>query len=146
MHPVFLAAQSSQEIDTLGIGFCNAEVLRLAVSSAVSWLSSQAVPNAIWVDGNLKFDCPAAWPVEWVIKGDQLSYAIACASVVAKQVRDYWMIRAASRFSGYGFEDHKGYATQKHLRAIREHGLSPIHRRSFCQTLLHPQTTWLGDR
>ena len=66
-----------------------------------------------------------------VVKGDSLSANIAAASVLAKVTRDDWMIDAAERFPGYGFEIHKGYGTRAHYAALEEMGPSPIHRRTF---------------
>ena len=63
--------------------------------------------------------------------GDALVYSIACASVVAKTVRDRMMGRLAVRYPQYGWERNQGYATQEHRDAIRAHGLTPHHRRSF---------------
>ncbi|MCP3979578.1 MAG: ribonuclease HII [bacterium] len=76
-------------------------------------------------------------PQEPIIKGDRKCHAIAAASILAKAVRDRLMSRYDRTFPGYGFADHKGYATESHRDAIRKLGPSPIHRRSF--TLLpHP--------
>jgi ribonuclease HII len=64
-------------------------------------------------------------------KGDERSFSCACASVVAKVVRDYIMVELSKLFPGYGFEKHKGYPTKLHVKAIKELGITPIHRRSF---------------
>lgn len=66
-----------------------------------------------------------------IIKGDQLSHSIAAASIVAKTVRDQWMMEAAKRYPHYGFDKHKGYATSEHQDALARWGPSPLHRRSF---------------
>ena len=66
-----------------------------------------------------------------IIDGDALCYSIACASVVAKVVRDRLMARLASRYPGYGWEHNAGYSTPTHRAAIRQLGLTPYHRRSF---------------
>ncbi len=66
-----------------------------------------------------------------IVKGDALSLSIAAASVVAKVVRDDCMRNYARQYPEYGFEGHKGYGTAAHLRALVEHGPSPIHRFSF---------------
>ncbi len=66
-----------------------------------------------------------------VIKGDDRIYAVSCASIVAKVYRDHLMIRYGADHPEYGFAKHKGYGTKAHYAAIRQHGLLPIHRRSF---------------
>ena len=66
-----------------------------------------------------------------LVQGDARSYSIAAASVLAKVTRDRMMVEFDKQFPGYGFAEHKGYATPQHLEAIRQHGPCPIHRRSF---------------
>lgn len=67
-----------------------------------------------------------------IIKGDTKSYAIACASILAKVYRDRLMIEMAKDYQEYGFEKHKGYGTKQHILALEEHGyLEGIHRKSF---------------
>lgn len=68
---------------------------------------------------------------EPVVDGDRKSLSIACASVVAKVTRDRWMERMHRRFPGYGFDAHKGYATQAHRAALESLGPCRIHRRSY---------------
>jgi ribonuclease HII len=81
-------------------------------------------------------------PYTNVIDGDAKVYSVACASVVAKVVRDRMMARLAARYPGYGWEHNQGYATQDHRDAIRALGLTPFHRRSF----LALQRTLAGDQ
>ena len=66
-----------------------------------------------------------------IIKGDQKIFSIACASLIAKVFRDKMMTRYAKRFSGYGFEKHKGYGTKFHRAMLLKHGRCLIHRSSF---------------
>lgn len=66
-----------------------------------------------------------------IIKGDEKSISIAAASIMAKVTRDHMMAEYEELFPGYGFARHKGYGTAAHIRAIRELGPCPIHRRSF---------------
>lgn len=72
-----------------------------------------------------------------VVKGDSKVYAIAAASIIAKVTRDRIMLRYAEEYPGYGFEQHKGYGVPAHVKAIRDLGPSPIHRRTFA-----PVKTW----
>lgn len=66
-----------------------------------------------------------------LVGGDGLSFSIAAASVIAKVTRDRIMLDLAQQFPEYGFEDHKGYGTPRHMEAIRRLGPCPAHRRSF---------------
>jgi ribonuclease HII len=70
-------------------------------------------------------------PYTPIIKGDASSYAIACASVLAKVTRDRLMTRLALRYPGYGWEHNAGYATRDHVAGLRAHGLTPFHRRTY---------------
>lgn len=92
-------------------------------------LSLKVNPDVILVDAvknlNIKRDYRA------IIKGDQTSYAIASASILAKVTRDKIMSEYAVLYPEYGFEKHKGYGTKAHIDAYYKHGKSPIHRDSF---------------
>ena len=66
-----------------------------------------------------------------IVDGDALSYAISCASIVAKVTRDRLMYRLAERYPHYGWERNVGYATRRHLQGIRQHGLTPFHRLAY---------------
>lgn len=68
-------------------------------------------------------------------KADETVSAVSLASIVAKVSRDAAMIRLAKKYPQYGFDEHKGYGTQKHIHAIKKHGPSPIHRASFLKNI-----------
>ena len=70
-------------------------------------------------------------PYTAIVKGDASSYAIACASVVAKVTRDRLMARLALRYPGYGWEHNAGYATRDHVAGLRALGVTPFHRRTY---------------
>ncbi|PTX61271.1 RNase HII [Melghirimyces profundicolus] len=70
-------------------------------------------------------------PQEPIVKGDALSHSIAAASVIAKTVRDEWMIHAGKEYPQYGFDTNMGYGTPEHLAALDRWGACPLHRRSF---------------
>ena len=70
-------------------------------------------------------------PHSTIVDGDALCYSIACASIVAKVVRDRLMEKLARRYPGYGWEQNAGYNTRAHQHAIRTLGVTPYHRRSF---------------
>ena len=119
-----IASATIEEIDEMNILHAS----MLAMSRAVSLLS--IVPEHVLVDGNripLNLPCSA----EAVVKGDARQAAISAASILAKVTRDRDIVKAAGIYPEYGFEKHKGYPTAQHLEAIRLHGITPIHRRSF---------------
>ncbi len=70
-------------------------------------------------------------PQRPIIKGDERCLSIAAASIIAKVTRDRIMIQLHEEYPAYGFAQHKGYGTEAHLAALRQHGASPHHRRSF---------------
>lgn len=70
-------------------------------------------------------------PYTSIVKGDASSYAIACASIIAKVTRDRLMLRLAVRYPGYGWEHNAGYATRDHVAGLRALGVTPIHRRTY---------------
>lgn len=73
---------------------------------------------------------------ESIVRGDSVVHSIAAASVIAKVYRDNLMQQLAEQFPNYGLEKHKGYGTKFHIEAIRKHGLSIIHRPSFCTNFI----------
>ena len=99
----------------------------LAMHRAVDQLSVR--PDHLLVDGN-RF-APNGIPFTTIVDGDARSFTIAAASIVAKVTRDRLMRDFEREFPGYGFGQHKGYGTRKHLEAIARLGFCPIHRRSF---------------
>jgi len=75
-------------------------------------------------------------PYEKIVKGDSKVFSIACSSIIAKVYRDDLMIESSKKYDKYGFENHAGYGTGKHIAAIKEFGLSEIHRKSFCKNFI----------
>jgi len=108
--------------------------LRKAFKAALEKIEAQGVdPAVVLIDGNpLGIDSREVN----VVKGDSKSASIAAASVVAKVERDHLMTTLSSTFPQYGFSDNKGYASEQHRDAIRDHGLTSVHRRSFCSSFL----------
>jgi len=82
------------------------------------------------IDGN-RFVSDLPYAYQTIINGDNRSMSIACASIVAKVSRDRMLLSYDKLYPQYGFLKHKGYPTKQHKQAIQEHGLCPIHRRSF---------------
>ncbi|MBN2000886.1 ribonuclease HII [candidate division KSB1 bacterium] len=99
----------------------------VAMQEAINDLSE--TPDYLLFDGHKQ---PQVYqPATCIIKGDSKSMSIAAASIVAKVTRDQLMMQYDREYPLYGFAQHKGYPTRKHVEAIRRHGLCPIHRRSF---------------
>lgn len=119
-----VAEATVEEIDTLNI----LHATMLAMRRAIEGLEPAA--EHVLIDGNR---CPdsLACPAQAIVKGDQRVVAIAAASILAKVSRDQAMYRLHAQYPQYGFDRHKGYGTQVHLDALREHGALAEHRRSF---------------
>ena len=88
-----------------------------------------APPELALVDGNQFHH--AAIPFRTIVAGDACCFSIAAASIIAKVTRDGILDRLDETYPAYGFSRHKGYATAEHIEALRRHGPSPVHRRSF---------------
>jgi len=133
---VGVGAASVREIDLLNIYHAT----HLAMRRAIGRLDGH---DHVLVDGNriAGFEAKVG-PYTAIVDGDAKSYSIACASIVAKVVRDRMMTLLAARYPGYGWERNQGYATREHRDAIRRLGLTPYHRRSF----LALQRTLAGDQ
>ena len=111
------------EIDRLNI----LQASLLAMRRAVLALTIQ--PQQVLVDG---LYCPRTGiPSQAIVKGDSTIAAISAASILAKTARDALMVELHETYPQYGFADHKGYPTALHLAALREHGVSVMHRKSF---------------
>ena len=93
-------------------------------------------PDLIIVDALTHIDTMGI-PYESIIKGDAKCYSIGAASIIAKVTRDRIMREWDTIYPQYGFAQHKGYGTKMHMQAIREYGLTPIHRRSFTKNIVH---------
>jgi len=118
-----VASSSVVEIDAMNI----LQATLLAMSRAVEALSVS--PGEVLVDGNR---CPEwRWQSRAIVGGDAIEACISAASILAKTVRDAEMVDLHGRYPLYGFDRHKGYPTAAHIEALRMHGISPIHRKSF---------------
>lgn len=119
-HVVVIGAD---QIDATGLHVCNIAGMRRAFAGL------RCRPGYVLTDGfpvrGLGVPALAVW------KGDQVTASVAAASVVAKVSRDRMMRDLHERYPLYGFDRHKGYVTDDHVRALAEHGPSPVHRYSF---------------
>ncbi len=132
---VGVGAASVREINELNI---------LKASHLAMWRALQRVQplDHALIDG-LEVRDRDLGPHTAIVDGDALSYAIACASIVAKVTRDRLMHKLAERYPGYGWEHNVGYATQTHRDGLRAHGITPFHRLGYISVrnvLLQPTT------
>jgi ribonuclease HII len=118
-----VASASVEEIDALNI----LQATLLAMRRAVEAL--ERAPAEVLVDG---LYCPRiALPVRAIVRGDASIAEISAASILAKTARDAFMLELHAQYPAYGFDRHKGYPTAAHVQALRIHGVSAVHRRSF---------------
>lgn len=119
-----VGSASAREIEALGI----VPATFLAMKRAYLMLNESY--DLLLIDGNQKHpDMPMEQMT--VVGGDALCYAIAAASILAKEARDTVMREAHLLYPQFGFGDHVGYGTKSHLQALEEHGITPLHRRNF---------------
>lgn len=113
-----------EEIDKINI--LNASFL--AMHRALDLLTVR--PEAVIVDGN-RFRPYQGLPYTTIVKGDGKYQSIAAASILAKTFRDDYMDELARQYPFYGWQSNKGYPTKEHREGIRQHGISPYHRKSY---------------
>ena len=117
-------------IDAIGIVTATHE----AAARAVAALEISPSRVEVLLDAGLRV--PSRWEQRSIVRGDETVPAIAFASIIAKVTRDRLMDELAPSYAAYSFEEHKGYGTLQHRRAITRDGLSDIHRVTFCGRLL----------
>ena len=114
---------NQDRIDEVNILNATFEAMNIAISQI------QGVDYAL-IDGNrIPKECPV--PAKAIVKGDSKSPLIGAASIIAKYTRDQITLEYAEKWPEYGFASHKGYPTKAHLEAVKEHGVLPIHRKTF---------------
>ncbi len=120
-----VGAASVAEIERLNIYHASHLAMRRALARIGQY-------DHVLVDGRkiVGFESQVG-PYTAIVDGDASSYAIACASVIAKVTRDRLMARLAVRYPGYGWERNAGYATRDHVAGLRELGVTPFHRRTY---------------
>lgn len=119
-----IAEVSPREIDEINI--LNASFLAMHRSI----LALNVRPDLLLIDGN-RFKAYEDIPHECIVKGDAVYMSIAAASILAKTHRDRLMFEAAKNYPEYGWQTNVGYPTKAHREAIRKHGITPLHRKSF---------------
>lgn len=116
-HIVF---KSNKQIDTLGISRC--------LSESIKEIMEKLDAKQYLMDGNTSF---GIGNLHHLIKADGLISEVSAASILAKVSRDRYMCEVALQYPEYFFEKHKGYGTKAHIEAIKKHGFSSLHRKSF---------------
>lgn len=117
------------EIDEINILNATKKALTMAIDNL------KVKPDKIIVDALDKIETRGI-PYISVIKGDAKIYSISAASIIAKVTRDRIMREYDEIYTEYGFSGHKGYGTAKHIQAIKEYGICPLHRRSFVKNFI----------
>lgn len=122
------------EIDRLNIFGATMLAMSLAVGALCEQLANDEAVGDVLIDGNLTPQGRRAewcWPARAIVGGDAIEPCISAASIIAKEHRDRIMRQAAIDHPHYGWERNAGYGTPEHLAALRQHGATPLHRRSF---------------
>ena len=126
-----IATSSVEEIDEINILQASLLAMKRAVESMQIQFSEVLAAHILFVqvDGN---KCPKiSLPCEAIVKGDNKVQAISAASILAKTARDAELYALDKQYPMYGFAQHKGYPTKAHLEQLKQHGVSPVHRRSY---------------
>lgn len=119
---------SEKEIDELNILNATKKGLHLALGEVIEKLKQK--PDIVIVDALREIDTFEI-PYQSIIKGDATCYSISCASILAKVTRDRIMREWNEVYPMYDFEKNKGYGTAEHIKALKQYGPCPIHRRTF---------------
>jgi ribonuclease HII len=134
--------RSAADVDKRGID----SVIRACFHDAVNDLVDRGLPvSEVRIDGRPFPFTVAGVSVRFIVKGDDSDYAIGAASIIAKVARDRYMVDQGERYPDYGLEKHAGYGTPEHIKAIKQHGLSPIHRATFCKAWVPPKPVEIVD-
>lgn len=121
------AMVSEKTIDQVGLVKAKEKVIKKTLA--------KLVPSSYFLllDGQGSFSF--SYPFKFIIKGDEKVRSIACASIVAKVIRDRIMVKLSKFFPQYNFAENKGYGTKEHRQAIKKFGPCPLHRRSFIKNI-----------
>ncbi|UOR15443.1 ribonuclease HII [Qipengyuania aquimaris] len=127
-----LAVVEPEEIDRLNIFGATMLAMTLATQRCVEALGAE--PQEVLIDGNMTPEGRREewrWPARAIVGGDGKEACISAASILAKEYRDRIMVEAAKAHPQYGWDSNKGYGSKGHMEALRVHGPTPLHRRSF---------------
>ncbi|MDH3632287.1 MAG: ribonuclease HII [Gammaproteobacteria bacterium] len=119
-----IAEASHHEVDQINILQASLLAMRRAL------LGLKVIPELVLVDGN-RLPRLESYQMRAIVKGDLYEPCISAASILAKQYRDRQMLELDRLYPQYQFARHKGYPTELHRKLLKQHGASPVHRRSF---------------
>ena len=129
---------SSRVVDDMNILQATMESMHMCLDKMcfeLTGIKLETPFDHIIVDGNY-FKQYDGKPHTCVVKGDNIYYAIAAASIIAKVTRDEYMVSKHSEYPEYGWDSNKGYGSKKHIETIKELGVTPLHRMSFLNKIL----------
>lgn len=125
------ALVSAKEIDAKGINLA----IQKGILICLKKVGAHHLTCSVLLDGGL--NAPEHFKTQkTIIKGDEKEPLISLASIAAKVTRDKYMHTLAKKYPQYGFEVHKGYGTESHRKAIKKHGISSVHRKSFLKSFI----------
>ncbi len=129
-----IGIEDEKSIDEINIKQATRKAMKTALDNIFTKEGEKISADIVFVDAE-KIDCQI--PQESLIKGDDRCFIIACASIVAKVLRDKMMVEYEEQYPGYDFAKNKGYGTKKHREALLEIGPCSIHRKTFLRKILH---------
>lgn len=128
-----VAFVDNEGIDQTNILRASFHAMNLAINQILEKVQTDKripTPQALIIDGN-RFYNETPLPYTCIVKGDAKYLSIAAASILAKTYRDDFMLEAHKKYPDYGWDRNKGYPTQQHYDAIEQHGITPLHRKSY---------------
>jgi ribonuclease HII len=128
----FVGRASVEHINKFGLSSAYDECLRQIIDQIPVWIKNYL----FFLDGKRRPKILLAYPTSLMIKGDDNSLVIGLASIIAKEFRDNLMEELNQKYPQYDFSNNKGYGTEKHVKALKEFGISPVHRIKGTETIL----------
>lgn len=123
----------SNTIDKINIKESTRLAMKLAVNNLIDKHGNRAYPDYLLIDAETVY---LEIPQQGIIKGDDKSHGIACASIIAKVFRDRLCLEWAKEYPEFSIQKHKGYGTKLHVEAIKQFGTTPIHRNTFLSKIM----------
>jgi ribonuclease HII len=133
----------ASDVDRDGITVALRHAFLVSVKDLLNRLSSPTRVREIRIDGSPMSGIGFGdIPVKFIVQGDALDWRIGAASIIAKVARDAWMVEQHPLYPQYHWDRNKGYGSKDHTEAIRLHGLTPLHRATFCKRFV-PEESFL---